>query len=315
MAAKVRFRNFMKSFGLMKYLFFYSLIICISSCSMKHSSTSAPSLSFDWQGHRGCRGLMPENTIPAMIKAIDLGVSTIEMDVVVSNDRQVVVSHEPFMSAEIATSPGGIVPTLANQRQFNLYRMDYAEIKLWDVGMRPLIRFPRQTKLKVSKPLLTDLIDSVEHYLRERKLPAVQYNIEIKSSPSADNIYHPAPFEFVALVMNVIRSKNIDSRIIIQSFDPRVLQVLHQQYSHIKTSFLIEGSQKTPAQKLSELGFIPTVFSPEFRLVDASLLALCREKGMKLIPWTVNELKEMEKLKSMGVDGIITDYPDLIMKN
>ncbi len=282
---------------------------------MKQSSSSVSPVAFDLQGHRGCRGLMPENTIPAMIKAIDLGVTTIEMDVVISKDRQVVVSHEPFMSAEIASSPEGKIPTFADQRQFNLYEMNYDEIKRWDVGIRPLLRFPGQAKFNIHKPLLRDLIDSVEYHLKQKKVKPVQYSIEIKSVSSTDNSYHPEPAAFVELVMDVIKSKNIDSRIIIQSFDIRVLQSLHKNHSKTKTALLIEGKSKSPEQKLEELGFTPTVFSPEYRLVDSKMLALCKNLGMKLIPWTVNELKEIEKLKSMGVDGIITDYPDLIMNN
>lgn len=282
---------------------------------MKHSTIQAPSFSFDWQGHRGCRGLMPENTIPAMIKAIDLGVTTIEMDVVISKDRQVVVSHEPFMSAEIATSPDGRFPTFQDQRTNNLYRMDYTEIKLWDVGIRQLARFPRQLKMKAHKPLLSVLMDSVENYLKINKLKPVQYSIEIKSGLSTDDTYHSKPDAFVKLVMDVIASKQINDRIIIQSFDHRILQVLRQQYKQIKTSFLIEGNKRTPEQQIALLGFIPTIFSPEYHLVDSQMVSFCHNKKMMLIPWTVNELTAMEKLKSLGVDGIITDYPDLIMKN
>ena len=279
-------------------------------------TTAANGDTFDLQGHRGCRGLMPENTIPAMIKAIDLGVTTIEMDVVISKDKQVVVSHEPFMSAEISTSPSGQIPTFQDQRRNNIYQMDYAEIKLWDVGLRPLARFPKQEKMKAYKPLLTDLIDSVEQYVKENSLRQVQYNIEIKSSISTDSVYHPAPGEFVALVLQVIRLKNISNRVIIQSFDKRVLQHLHKAYPHIKSSFLVEGTGgKSVEQQINELGFYPTVYSPEFHLVDTHMLDYCKSKKMKLIPWTINDVATFQKLKSMGVDGIITDYPDLAMKN
>jgi glycerophosphoryl diester phosphodiesterase len=258
---------------------------------------------------------MPENTIPAMINAINLGVTTIEMDVVISKDRQVVVSHEPFMSAEIATSPDGKIPTFQDQRANNLYRMDYADIKLWDVGLRQLARFPRQLKMKAYKPLLAELMDSVELHLKNNQLKPVQYSIEIKSGLSTDETYHPKPEEFVQLVMDVIISKHIDDRIIIQSFDYRILQVLHQKYRHIRTSFLIEGNKHSPEQQIALLGFTPTIFSPAYQLVDSQMVSFCHKKNMKLIPWTVNELTAIEKLKSLGVDGIITDYPDLIMKN
>jgi glycerophosphoryl diester phosphodiesterase len=108
---------------------------------------------FDLQGHRGCRGLMPENTIPAMLKAIDLGVTTLEMDVVITKDNKVVVSHEPWMEKEITTKPdGSFINTTVESMEFNIYKMNYDEVVKYDVGMKPHPRFPNQQKMKVVKP-------------------------------------------------------------------------------------------------------------------------------------------------------------------
>lgn len=276
------------------------------------SALSAQTQAIDWQGHRGCRGLYPENTIAAMIKALDLGVRTLEMDVVISKDKQVVLSHEPFMSAEISTSPGGLVLEAAQEKNYNLYQMDYATIQQWDVGLKPHPRFPQQKKVPATKPLLSDVIEAVEAHIRVHNLPPVQYNIETKSDPIGDDLYHPKPQEFVSLLMDVIVKKKLLDRTIIQSFDVRTLQVVHQLYPELKTAFLVEKTSKKRVNKqLSALGFMPTIFSPAYSFVTQKLVDNCHQKGIKVIVWTVNTSAEIQQMLYFGVDGIISDYPNL----
>jgi len=262
------------------------------------------------QGHRGCRGLMPENTIPAMKKALDLGVRTLELDVVISKDKQVLVSHDAFMTAEISTKPNGMPVTKAEEKSINLYQLTYAEISTFDVGRKPHPQFPQQQKLAVQKPLLAVLIDSVEAYARAMGIPQPQYNIEIKSSLQTDGVYHPAPAEFVDLVMGVIRSRNLGKRFNIQSFDVRPLQLIHQQAPEVALSYLT-GNPKTLAENLATLGFTPAIYSPYYKTVTADVVKACHEQGMTIIPWTVNTKPEIDALIALGVDGIITDYPNL----
>lgn len=270
---------------------------------------------FDLQGHRGCRGLMPENTIPAMIKALEFGVNTLEMDAVISKDSQVVISHDPYFAWEISTTPAGNMITQKDEKQFNLYQMKYTEIRQWDVGIRPHPRFPQQQKMPAVKPRLEDVIDTVEKYVREKGMPVVQYNIETKLQPSTDNIYHPEPEDFTDLVMKVIKKKKIEQRTIIQSFDPRTLQVMHKKYPTIRTALLVEGfNKKTAADNLKGLGFTPAIYSPEQTLVTPELISFCHSKGMKIIPWTVNDKAIMMKFRDMKTDGLITDYPDLFVR-
>ena len=268
--------------------------------------------AFDKEGHRGCRGLMPENTIPAMLKAIDLGVTTLEMDVGITRDKKVIISHEPFFNHEITTKPDGHFIDEKEEKSFNMYQMDYDQVKTFDVGMKPHPRFPQQQKIKAIKPLLSDLIDSVEHYMMSSKRPLPFYNIETKTMPATDNIYHPEPAEFVELLMAVIRSKGIEQRVIIQSFDFRTLQYLHQHHPSVKTAMLIEDFDKRSLEdQLKALGFTPTIYSPAYQLVNEELVRKCHDQKIKVIPWTVNDKATIEKLKAMGVDGIITDYPNL----
>lgn len=266
---------------------------------------------FDVQGHRGARGLMPENTIPAMIKALELGVNTLEMDAVISRDKDVVISHEPYFNNEISLSPNGKDISFKDEKRYNIYKMDYEEIKKFDIGNKIHPRFPGQQKFKAHKPLLKDLIDSVESYVRLHKLPKPVYNIETKTIPKGDNEFHPEPAEFVDLIMTVVNKKKIAKRVIIQSFDMRTLQYLHQKYPNIKTSLLID--EKEPFETyIEQLGFKPTIYSPYSILVGKGLVDRCHAMGIKIIPWTVNSTKEIEYFKNLGVDGIITDYPNLM---
>lgn len=292
----------------MRTLFYISFILYLSGCgaTKQHMKANA----FDWEAHRGGRGVYPENTIPAMLHAVDLGVTTLEMDVMITKDRQVVVSHDPFFNRDITTKPDGSFVSESEEKKMVLYQMNYDQITKYDVGLKVHPKFPEQKKLKAVKPRLADLIDSVEAYTQSKNLPAKFYNIETKSKPSTDNLYHPEPAEFVELLVQVIKDKRILSRTIIQSFDVRTLQYLHQKYPAIKTAFLVE-SLGTLQHQLSRLGFTPTIYSPEYRLVSQSLINDTKKMGMQIIPWTVNDVSKMKDLKQMGVDGIITDYPNL----
>ena len=268
--------------------------------------------AFDKEGHRGCRGIMPENTLAAMLKAIDLGVTTLEMDVSFTKDSQAILSHEPFFNQDITTLPGGSFIKEKENKQYNIFKMTYAETLQFDVGLKPHPGFPRQLKIPATKPLLTDVIDGVEKYLQEKKLSPVFYNIETKTNPITDNLYHPAPKPFVDMLMKIINEKGIAERAIIQSFDFRTLQIIHRDYPTIKTSMLIENYDKRSlTEQLKILGFTPDIYSPAQGLLNKLLVEECHRFNMKIVPWTINDKTRIAELKAMGVDGIITDYPDL----
>lgn len=295
----------------MKFLILSITFLLSISMTVLAQTSSKPNL-FDKQGHRGCRGLYPENSIPGFIKAIDLGVTTLEMDVVITKDNQVVLSHEPFFNHEITTLPNGETILESDERAFNIYKMPYLEVMKYDVGSKVHPRFPQQQKIKVHKPLLSEVINSVEVYATKNHKQALFYNIETKIQPQTDGLFHPEPKEFVDLLMAVILQKNIQDRVIIQSFDIRSLQYLHQKYPTIKTALLVESFDKKSFEKqIEELGFSPTIYSPAQELVDLNLVQECKSKNIKLIPWTVNDLETIQKLVTMGVDGIISDYPNL----
>ena len=261
------------------------------------------------QGHRGTRGLMPENTIQAMKKALDIGVETLELDVIISKDKQVVVSHDPYMSADITTKPDGTPVTADEQKSINLYQLTYDQIKKYDVGSKKHPQFPEQQNFRAYKPLLAELIDSVDAYAKAKKLPMPRYNIEIKMSPQTDSVYNPGPAEFVRLVMPICQQK-LGNRYNIQSFDARPLQLIHKQYPSVTLAYLT-ANPKTVAENLTALGFTPNIYSPYYKTVTNETVTFCHDKKMQIIPWTVNTKPEIESLVKLGVDGIITDYPNL----
>lgn len=265
--------------------------------------------AFDWQGHRGARGLYPENTIGAMEVALRYPVTTLELDVVISKDLEVVVSHEPWMSPEICQHPQ---KKTLRDRDFNLFKMTYKEIEAFDCGSLGHPRFPEQRKVAERKPTLKKLLEVIEEKLRREKR-TVLYSIEIKSTPEDEKEgFQPDVPRFSDLVMKSILQKLPVDRFMIQSFDWRVLRYLHEKYPKIKLVALTEGPFEV-APNLKELGFMPIVFSPEHtHLTKQKVQELHREKVL-VIPWTVNETRDMKVLMEMGVDGIITDYPDRLI--
>jgi glycerophosphoryl diester phosphodiesterase len=237
------------------------------------------------------------------------------MDLVITKDNQVLVSHDPYFNHEITTLPNGEFLLESNEKELNIYKMPYSEVVKYDVGSKNHPRFPQQHKMKVHKPLLSEVIDSVEEYAKANHKPLLYYNIETKTLPQTDGFFHPDPKEFVDLMMSVIFEKKIENRVIIQSFDPRTLQYLHQKYPAIKTALLVEDFDKKDFFKqIEDLGFVPTIYSPAKELVTLKLVKECHSKKVKLIPWTVNDSETIRKFVKMGVDGIISDYPNLFLE-
>lgn len=271
-------------------------------------------MDFEIQGHRGCRGLMPENTIPAFKKAIDLGVQTLELDVVISKDKKVVVSHDPFFNPDCTTDPNGKLITKATKG--NLYLLDYKEIKKYDVGSRGNMGFPEQAKLSAYKPLLEEMIRESEKYAKAKGVKLLKYNIEIKSEDKEYGISQPNVEEFSDLVYKIIIKQLPPERVTLQSFDYNVLKFWHKQieagkYKNIALSALIEPMDNNDVQaNLNKLGFKPEIWSPYFAQATAERVKQLHDLGIKVIPWTVNKREEMEKVKAVGCDGLITDYPD-----
>ncbi|MBC6991751.1 glycerophosphodiester phosphodiesterase family protein [Hymenobacter sp. BT491] len=276
---------------------------------MPIQSTSAHHHRPQIHGHRGCRGLLPENTIPAFLLALEIGVDAIELDVVISQDGQVVVSHEPWMSAALCFDPKGNRIDPSQEKSLNLFQLPYSIIRAYNCGLSQPERFPNQQTLAVYKPLLQEAIQAIERHCLHLGRKPVLYSIEIKSSPAGDGIFHPEPAAFATLVLQVVRACGVLNRTTFLSFDKRILQHFHQLDKRFSLSLLVEDERDTESHLL-ELGFMPTVYGPEFTLLSEQDIDYLHEYAIAVVPWTVNDVFDMLHLITLEVDGITTDYPD-----
>lgn len=256
---------------------------------------------FEVHGHRGNPKVFPENTVEGFISAVGEGVHAIEMDVVVSKDKKVVVSHETYMAAGKVLTPEGLPISKQEESSYNLFQMDYSLIRKFKCVLlnKPAIGH---------KPLLSEVIQSIQEYTATAGLILPVFNIEIKSEPAAYGLSQPHPEEFAELLLKVLQKHHFKDQVIIASFDPHILNLVHEKNPQLKTSFLTEdeGIEKN----LSLLKFTPGIYSPRVDLVKSrSFVESIHSLGMRVIPWTVNHEEEIMKMVKMGVDGIITDHP------
>lgn len=283
---------------------------CLAACSASRKLTIPENYpTFYKEGHRGTRGLMPENTIPAMKKGVEAGANCIEVDVYLTKDKKVLISHDPFPNIAHTLYNDGSEIAKGDAKKYVWHQMNYEDIKKFDVGSKPFPAWPQQQQIKVGLPLLGELIDSVEAYVTANNLPKPIYNIELKTSVRFDSLnYNASPVEVVDAVMEDVKGRNIGNRYYIQSFDVRPLQYVHKKYPQIVIGYLTTG--KNLDSNFKSLGFFPHIYSPEFSLVTKAMADYCHSKNMKLVPWTVNDKEKMKSLIADGVDGIITDYPN-----
>ncbi len=267
--------------------------------------------NFDWQGHRGARGLLPENTVPSFLKALEYPVTTLELDLAVTKDGKLVISHEPWMSHHICTKPNGEVVKEEEALSLNIFQMNYSEVKKYDCGLRGNERFPNQQAQKAYKPLLTEMVQIVDQFCINTFKKRPHYNIEIKSHEKGYGIFMPQPELFVDFLLKDLRELKLRGRATVQSFDPNVMNALHKKDKHVKTAFLVENEEGLEAN-LKKLNFKPNIYSPDYKLLTKEIIDKIHAMDIQVIPWTVNKLEDMKQLIEWGVDGIITDYPNLI---
>ncbi|WP_245896833.1 glycerophosphodiester phosphodiesterase family protein [Kordia periserrulae] len=287
---------------------FALLLLLLVHCK-ENTSQKQFSKMIDIQGHRGCRGLLPENSMIGFEKAIELGVHTLELDVVISKDKKVVVSHEPFMNHEIALDVQGNPISESDELNYNLYQMSYDSIHQYDCGSKHHPRFPNQEKVKVSKPLLSEVIEMAEAKTEK----TIRYNIEIKRQPSYDEVFAAKVAEFVRLVLEVIQKYDLGNRVNLQAFDLETLEEIKKQAPSMKIALLVDDGESID-DKLQQLSFTPEIISPYYELLTQKNIANYKKKQFLVIPWTVNKKSDMLRLIDWNVDGIITDYPNLLTK-
>ena len=293
-------------------LIFIALLACVQCGQQSASEVSDEGGSLDLQGHRGMRGLFPENSILGFLKALELGVNTLELDIVMSGDTQLVVSHEPFISSAICQYPGGREIPKKTEKELNMYHMTYNEIKVFDCGSLFNNDFLLQEKSRISKPLLTEVLDTVEQVATANG-QLIHYNIELKSELASEGIYHPEVAVFCQAAYQVVNDQVDWRRITIQSFDFRILRYFNKHYPEVQLALLIENELSWKLN-IDSLGFKPEIYSCDYALLSAVIISELQEKNMKVIPWTVNDSLDMRQLIHWGVNGLITDYPNIALQ-
>ncbi len=267
----------------------------------------------DVQAHRGGAGLMPENTIEAMKHALDMGVNTLELDLQVSADGQIVVSHDPYFHHRYAIRPDGSYVQKEDEKEY-IYQMPYSEVVKYDVGSRPSEVWPEKACVKTVKPLAEDLIEFVENYCKEKGYSPVRYNIEIKSKKMVgEGQLIPTYDQFATMCCRFLASKYLGDRLVVQSFDPRALNYIHEKYPELILSYLVDAKAPDFEKYMSMLKFTPQWLSPHHSITDEALIQKCRERGMKIVPWTVDKPEDIERIINLGVEAIISNYPDRVL--
>lgn len=292
--------------------------------------------TFDLQGHRGSRGLMPENTLPAFDLAMQIGVTTLELDIGITRDGIVVIAHDSVLNQDLVRLPDGKwLETTVNIGP-SIFSMTFDELQQFDVGrIKPgtkyAERYPEQQAVDGTRiPKLADLFALVRKSGNER----VRFNIETKLSPFERDTT-PRPEVFVDTLLGVITQEKMRSRVTIQSFDWRTLKIVQQRAPDIPTVYLSaqqkwldninaearEGSAWTAGLNAREFdGSVARMvkaaggaaWSPYFGDVDQAKIQEAQDLGLKVVVWTVNEVIDIEKMLDAKVDGIISDYPNRV---
>ena len=283
-------------------------ILVLIGCILLLNCTR-PERTLDLQGHRGARGLFPENSLLGFEKALEFSkVSTLELDLCVTADGALIISHEPWLNEYICT----ITDSSREGNTYSLYKMTYDSIQQFDCGSKGHPDFPKQQLVTAKKPLLKELFSMID----EKGLRWPNFNIEIKSHRKGDDVYHPKPRKFAALVVEALNDLNqaypeaeVLNKVSVQSFDLRVLREVRKTALPIKLSLITEKTAN-PAKEMDALGFPVDIYSPSYELVTPELISWCHFRQIAVIPWTINDLEEMQTLVDMGVDGIISDYPN-----
>jgi glycerophosphoryl diester phosphodiesterase len=302
----------MRDYGLI-----YLLIICM---------TTACTTPFDLQGHRGARGLLPENTLPAYEQALRIGVTTLELDVGVSSDGVVVISHDRSLNPEITRDASGqwlAAPVLVNSLTFK-------QLQSYDVGrINPASEYAKRFATQVPRdgtrmPSLAELFERMQ-------ATSVHFNIETKISPEKPT-ETVSPEVFVDKLLAVVQAHSMAQRVTIQSFDWRTLAVVQQRAPGMRTAYLTAqqpwtdnikpktatSPRWTDIIRYEDHSDVPSmvkaagggIWSPYFADITPALVKKAQALGLKVVPWTVNSTTDLQAVIDLKVDGLISDYPD-----
>ncbi|MFN3571782.1 MAG: glycerophosphodiester phosphodiesterase [Polaromonas sp.] len=284
-----------------------------------------PAAAFDLQGHRGARGLAPENTLPAFERALAIGVSTLELDIGLTADGVVVITHDPYLNPLITRDAAG--QWLAGRGPL-VRALGLAQLQAYDVG-RIQPGTPYASTFSNQQPLDGTRIPTLAALFERVKLlgaTGVRFNIETKLNPEQPADTASAE-QMTEALLKVVRDAGMLTRVSIQSFDWRTLQIVQRLEPSIPTVYLsiqttntnnINSGAWTAGFKIAEHASVPAmvkaaggaVWAPNGGALTQALVQQAQALGLKVIPWTINQAADMERLIAWGVDGLITDYPD-----
>lgn len=285
----------------------------------------APAAAFDLQGHRGARGLAPENTLAGFERALAVGVTTLELDVVITADGVPVISHDTVLNPDITRDARG---HWLQERNQPIHQLTLAELQAWDVGrINPASRYARDLSDQEPSdgqriPTLAALFERVQ----QLGATQVRFNIETKLQPDRPDDA-PAPEAFVRAVLEVVRAHGMERRVSLQSFDWRTLKACQQLAPEVPLVHLtallprmdnLSSGAWTHGLRLDDYRDVPGLvvaaggktWSPHFSNLSQQALRRARSLGLRVLPWTVNETSDMERLLDWGVDGLVTDRPE-----
>lgn len=306
-----------------RYSLFFLVILLVAGCA---SGSRDVHIGFDLQAHRGGRGLAPENTLAAFSNAAALGVTTLELDVGLTADGVIVISHDTALNPDHTRDANGAWLT---RKGPPIHTLTLAELQRFDVGrINPATAYGRQFALQIGRdgeriPTLASLFE------RMRAVPHLRFNIETKVDPTRPD-ETAAPEPMVRALLAVIDKADMRKRVTIQSFDWRTLALVGRLAPELPRAYLtsprtVSDARWTAGLQLEDFGSVPLlvraaggngsgpmIWSPAFASLRPAQIDEAHQLGLAVLPWTVNEPGDMARLMDMGVDGLITDYPDML---
>lgn len=261
----------------------------------------------EYFGHRGCRGILPENTIIGFNKALELGADGIEWDVIVNKDNELIISHEPYADAQYCLDPSGESFSKKKEKGFNFHKMTTEEIQAFDCGSNGNSKFPEQQKVQSIKPTVQEAFKKVN--IKDKAIL-----FEIKSEEKDYGTFQPLPKEYAKIIATEIENYAYKSNIIFMCFDANLLNELHKVLPDYRYVYLTYVPLKSIKSFLNDIDFVPYALGMYHVTITKKDVKKSNQAGVKVFAWTVNSEKHCEKLIRYGVEGIITDYPDRIKR-
>ena len=278
-----------------------SLIIFLACLNTAHTQNTMRVI-----GHRGCRGIMPENTVAGFQKAIEDGSDGIEWDVVVNGEGKLVVSHEPYFHKDFCLDPEA--NEITDEKLYNIYKMSQAKIATFDCGSKVHKNFPEQKKIFTTKPLLKEVVEQLQSRTRGKLIL-----FEIKSDEPEYGISQPYPEAYVDLILKEVALYKLPN-VVYMSFDKNIIEELHKKAPELRLAYLTYLPKKSAKGYLKKLSFTPFAIGMYHLTINKRKLKQLRSKEVSVYAWTVNDTKDAHKMMGLGIDAIITDYPRTIIR-